>query len=417
MKKWIIIIGVILVVSLGVWFFIFRDTSSFTIKKDGEYEIESGITSVVVTASDVTIKDSNLVELNIESSDAVISIENSSIKNLNISSSDELILGIDENTLVEYLNVLETDDLYINGDFAMVNLNSTNSHIYLQSGVIGNLYSYGSDIEIDIEGDITISNYFVFGVNNLVSIISGNIDYLEIDDESNNNEFYIYGEIDLIVNEGESNTFIIDENASVGSLKTSEDVIGSGEVNELTKSESEIDVDEITSISEEVNSSINDRTEAISSFASTYEVEEAVVNSFVNETGYSIDKVEEIALSLEGSSYGISELLDLSESSGVTNYQIKEIVDYTDNSSLTVVEVVNLFDKLEMESNDISEALTVTADCGLSVSSVLDIYVEAKSADDVSTDLLLDIKDDYDLSVSDIAKLGIHFSSYLDVIS
>lgn len=417
MKKFIVMGIILLIILFSVWFLMFRDTTTYTIKKAGEYEIDSKYSVVNIKAGDVVIKDSNVNEVNILTENGEVSIEDSTIKHLNVDSSESLNLNIDEETLVEYLNVLNAGELYLNGDFAMVNLKSTNSDIYLESGVIGNLYSYGSDINVDIDGEIVISNYFIFGASNLVTVISGTINYLEIDDESNYNEFNIFGSIDLIVNEGESNTFVIDAEGYVGSLKTSSNVVGSGEVDSLTKSDESIDVDEITGVNEYIDGVINERKENIAVFSTTYNVDEEVINTFINETGFEIEKVTEIAASLEGSSYDIASLLDLSVSSGVTNYQIKEIVDYTDDSSLSVVEVVNVFDKLEMDSNDIADALSVTEDCGLSVSSVLDIYVVAKDADEVSTDLLFEVKDDYDLSVADIAKLGVHFSGYIGAVS
>lgn len=413
MKKFIILGIILLLILFSVWFLLYRDTTTYKIKKDGEYEIDSKYSVVIVSASNVVIKNSSVNEVVIESSDAEIEIENSTIKFLNVESSEELNLSIDENTLVEYFNVLEADDVFVTGDFAMVNLKSTNSHIYLVSGVIGNVYSYGSDIEIDIEGDIIISNYFLIGASEINATINGQVDYLEIDENSNNNQFDIYGVIELIVNEGTGNTFVIHDGASVASIKTNSDISGLGEVDSVTKSEESIDIDEIIGAFEEVDEVINQRTESIAQFSETHDIEEEVINTFIYETGFEIEKVSEIVDSLEGSSYDIASLLDLAVDSGVTNYQIKEIINYTDNSDLSVVEVVNLFDKLEMDSNDISEALSVTENCGLSVSSVLDMYVVVKNADEVSTDLLLEVKDDYDLSASDIAKLGVHFSGYI----
>lgn len=412
MKKWIIL-GVLVIIGFLTWFFVFRDTSFYTIKKSGEYEVESGVVTVIIKADDVVIKDSDIHEVRIETSGASVSFSNSTIKFLNVESSDDLNLEIDSESLIEYLNIDKTDNLYLNGDFAMVNLNSSDSKIYLESGVIGNLYSYSSDIEVDIDGNITISNYFIIGASSVTANINGDINYIELDEDSSDNVFNIYGNVELIVNEGEGNTFIIKDGANVSSLKTSDDVLGSGEVDELVTSDENITTDEIVSSASAVSSVINDRKESISNFATSNGVDETVVTTFISQTGYEIEKLEEISSNLEGSNYSVSEILSLADDGGVTNYQLKEVVEYTDNSSLSVADVVNIFDNLDMDSSDISASLDVTTSCDLSVSEVLDIYVYASSAEEVSTDLLFDIKDSYDLSVSDLASLTLHFGKYI----
>lgn len=412
MKKKIFFI-VLLIVIVTVCYTIFSDSVVYTIKKDGVYEIEKGITKVIVKASDVVINDSEINELVIEVTNSKLSINDSVINTISIEDSQDLNLIIDDETLVELLEVNKTDNLSISGNVAMINMMTTDSNIYIEDGIIANLYSYGSNINVDIKTTVEICNYYIFDSSYVNNKINGEIKYLEIDSNSNNNEFLIVGTIKEIVSEGIDNSFIIETTGEVEMLKTIANITGSGLVNILTKISNEIEQGEIKANQTILSDVINERVEVLNNLASDLGIEASVITNFANETGFSSDKILEISESLTNSNYDIAKLLDLSVSSGVSNNQIKEIINYTDaSSSLTITEVVGLFDKLGMEANDISDTLSITNDCGLSISDVFSIYSEVKQEDDISSDFLFDIKDDYNLSIAQAAKLGIYFSKY-----